>query len=362
MAAEMKSTWVPDVPVPPGDTIREMLEARGIPQSDFALRLGKSEKFVSQLINGKATLSHETALELEKVLGVSSAFWNNAEATYRDLLARQRTKEAAPDQTEWVASFPLKEMERHGWIAREANPAEQAEELLSYFGVSTVQAYRDYWGSEKRLAARMSTAYTPETSAVAAWLRAGERMAEEIRTEPFSESGFRIALGVLRGATRLTPDEWIALMRKECAHAGVAVVLVPDLPKTRCHAVSWWTSRTRAVIQLGLRYKTDDQVWFSFFHEAGHILLDERGRSGISDLDRGPHIETRANRFATDYLIPPAEYDVFVAAGRPSKADVRAFAKRIGISPSIVAGRLRHDGVIPRTWMHDLHVRLDWDR
>ena len=353
--------WKPDVPLAPGETIREILDERSISQVDFATRLGKSEKFVSQLVNGKAPLTHETAIELERVLGVPSSFWNAAEATYRDLLARQHVDVDAGEVTEWVGSFPLKDMAARGWIARESGPAEQAEELLSYFGVSSINAYREYWGSDKRLAARMSTAYTPETPAIAAWLRAGEREAEQIRTEPFSEARFRAVLADLRPATRLSPAEWLPLMQERCAEAGVAVVFVQDLPKTRCYAVSWWAGRSRAIIQLGLRGKTDDQVWFSFFHEAGHLLLDDRGSSGISDLNGDSTAEDRANAFAADSLIPPATYAAFVAeGGRPSRADVVTFAERVGIAPSIVVGRLQRDGVIPHNWMQDLKTRLEW--
>ncbi|MHB8762300.1 MAG: helix-turn-helix domain-containing protein [Coriobacteriia bacterium] len=359
--AELQAGWKPDVPLPPGETIREILEDRAISQADFATRLGKSEKYVSQLVNGKASLSYETAIELERVLGVPASFWNTAEATYRGLLARMRKDAGADELSDWTRSFPLKDMAERGWIARESTAAEQAEELLAFFGVSSVEAYRDYWGADKRLAARMSAAYSPETSAIAAWLRAGERAAEGVRTEPFNEARFRAALTELRAATRLAPSEWIPLVTERCAAAGVAVVFVHDLPTLRCHAVSWWANRSRAIIQLGLRGKTDDQVWFSFFHEAGHLLLDERGSSSINDLAAYGPAEARANAFAGDFLIPAAEYKAFLAAGgRMTKQRVLAFAEQIGVAPGIVVGRLQRDGLVPYNQMQALKTRLEW--
>ncbi|PKQ15170.1 MAG: XRE family transcriptional regulator [Actinobacteria bacterium HGW-Actinobacteria-7] len=361
MATDKRRVWKPEVPIAPGETIREILDERAVSQVDFATRMGKSEKFISQLVNGKAPISHDTAIELERVLGVPSSFWNAAEATYRDLLARQRQEAESAEQAEWARSFPLKDMASHGWITRENTPAEQTEELLAFFGVSSIEAYQDYWGAEKRLAARMSSAYTAETPAIAAWLRAGEREAEQLPTNPYNEAVFRKVLGDLRSATRLAPDEWLPVVAEECASAGVAAVFVRDLPKTRCHAVSWWPSRSRAVIQLGLRYKTDDQLWFSFFHEAGHLLLDDRSRTRISDLNGDELAEARANDFAADHLIPPREYTEFTShGGRPSRADVVAFADRLGIAPSIVVGRLQRDKLIPYTWMNDLKTALEW--
>lgn len=340
--------------------MREILEDRAISQADFAVRLGRSEKFVSQLVNGKAPLSFETAIDLERTLGVPASFWNAAEATYRDLLARARDAAESDELTHWAKTFPLKEMAEQGWIARETSPGEQARGVLEFFGVASIEAYHEYWGSEKRLAARMSTAYTPETRAITAWLRAGEREAEAIKTEPYDDRRLRDALLALRATTRLTPDKWIPRMQELCAGAGVAVVFVHDLPGTRCHAVSWWASKSRAVIQLGLRGRTDDQVWFSFYHEAGHILLDERGRSRITDLNGMGPAEDRANAFAGDFLIPPELYAAFVSRGRPGKADVSTFARQIGIAASIVVGRLQRDGVIPYNWLNDMKTKLAW--
>ncbi|MDP3630098.1 MAG: helix-turn-helix domain-containing protein, partial [Actinomycetota bacterium] len=348
--------WELDIPIPPGETIREILDDRGITQADFAVRLGKSEKFVSQLVNGKASLTHGTAIELERVLGVPSSFWNAAEAQYRDTLARREQDEELAGQAEWAGSFPLKEMAERGWIAQEAGPGD----VLGFFGVSSVEAYGEYWSSPRRLAARMSTAYTASTPAIAAWLRAGEIAAEAVATDPYNEAAFRRVLKDLRPTSRLPVEQWQGALCEACAAVGVAVVFIPDLPKTRCHAVSWWATRSRAVIVLGLRYKTDDQVWFSFYHEAGHLLLDDRRHAQLCAPDADPAAETRADRFAADLLIPPDDYAAFRAAGRPTKATVQAFAESIGIAPGIVVGRLQRDGVIPHKQMNDLKVTLRW--
>ncbi|MDO8949523.1 MAG: helix-turn-helix domain-containing protein [Actinomycetota bacterium] len=356
MAADIRYNWELDIPIPPGETIREILDDRGITQADFAVRLGKSEKFVSQLVNGKASLTHGTAIELERVLGVPSSFWNAAEAQYRDTLARREQDEELAGQAEWAGSFPLKEMAERGWIAQEAGPGD----VLGFFGVSSVEAYGEYWSSPRRLAARMSTAYTASTPAIAAWLRAGEIAAEAVATDPYNEAAFRRVLKDLRPTSRLPVEQWQGALCEACAAVGVAVVFIPDLPKTRCHAVSWWATRSRAVIVLGLRYKTDDQVWFSFYHEAGHLLLDDRRHAQLCAPDADPAAETRADRFAADLLIPPDDYAAFRAAGRPTKATVQAFAESIGIAPGIVVGRLQRDGVIPHKQMNDLKVTLRW--
>jgi HTH-type transcriptional regulator/antitoxin HigA len=354
--------FVSEEPVPPGETIAEILDVRGISQTDFALLLGRSTKNVNQLVSGVAPITHELAIDLERVLDVPAAFWNSAEARYRDLLARRQQKDKLAADAVWAKGFPLKEMADRDWIARESGPAERTEETLCYFGVSSPEAWQDYWGSPRRLAARMTAAYTADIPALTAWLRRGEIEAQDVETEPYDAARFREALVRLRGATVERPAVWQPLLTTECAAAGVAVVFVPELPKIRCHAVSRWLTPDKALIQLCLRYRTDDQMWFSFFHEAAHILKHGKKRLFLDDLAADSPDETEADRFAADSLIPPAEFAVFVAQGKPTRPSVQGFARRIGIAPGIVVGRLQHDGVIEQSWMNDLKVRLEWAR
>ena len=68
------------IAVPPGATIKEQLDDRGMSQKEFAARMGMSEKHISHLINGDVQLTPETAYRLETVLGLSARFWNRLEA------------------------------------------------------------------------------------------------------------------------------------------------------------------------------------------------------------------------------------------------------------------------------------------
>lgn len=82
--------FAPDWVSPPGDTIADVLEDRGWTQAELARRLGYTEKHVSQLINGKAAITEDTASRLERVLGSAAGFWLRREATYRERLERQQ--------------------------------------------------------------------------------------------------------------------------------------------------------------------------------------------------------------------------------------------------------------------------------
>lgn len=154
-------------------------------------------------------------------------------------------------------------------------------------------------------------------------------------------------------------------MVRLCADAGVAVVFVPQLPQTRTCGATRRLNPNKALIQLSLRYKTNDHLWFSFFHEAGHILLHGKRNvfleggsvQGVEEQDK----EEEANKFAADILIPLDELKRFLASGQyRSKAGIVQFAKEIGIAPGIVVGRLQHDGKLPQGHCNELKCRLEW--
>ncbi len=76
------------IATPPGATIREQLEGRGMRKKEFAVRMGMSQKHASRLIKGEVGLSHEVALRLEAVLGIPAEVWKNLEARYQEKAAR----------------------------------------------------------------------------------------------------------------------------------------------------------------------------------------------------------------------------------------------------------------------------------
>ena len=128
-----------------------------------------------------------------------------------------------------------------------------------------------------------------------------------------------------------------------CAAAGVVVVFVPEVKGCRISGAAWWASPSRAVIALSDRYKKDDYFWFTFFHEAAHILLHSKKETFVDDGTDDDTLEDEANRFAANLLIPP-EYEARLHS-LTSDDDVKAFANEIGISSGIVVGRLQHDHV-----------------
>lgn len=344
----------------PGETLRELLEQRGISQADLAERTGRPRKTINEILQGKTAITPETALQLELVLGVPARFWTAREARYREFLARRAEEERLEALGEWVRQFPVREMMKRGWIAEVRGVSEKARALLEFFGVASPEQWLVIQ-ERQAVAFRMSTAFEARATALATWLRMGERVAERRPCGEYDERRFRAALREARDLTRTEPETFQPRLEEVCAEAGVAVVFVPELPGCRTHGATKWLSPRRALLQLSLRYKTEDQLWFSFFHEAAHILLHRKraifleGVNGLQDEE-----EAQADQFASDFLIPPEHFAALAVWDSYSHAEIVAFAQRVGVSPGIVVGRLQHERLIPFTHHNQLKTRLEW--
>jgi HTH-type transcriptional regulator / antitoxin HigA len=82
------------IAIPPGATLAEEIEMRGISQSELARRMSRPVQALNEIIRGKKAITAETALGLEDVLGVSADFWLRLEADYQ--LTRARLARRGP--------------------------------------------------------------------------------------------------------------------------------------------------------------------------------------------------------------------------------------------------------------------------
>lgn len=358
MADEMLNRYEPDEVSPPGETLQETLDALHMSQAELAERMGRPKKTINEIIKGKAVLTAETALQLESVLGVPASFWNSREQIYRQYLARCEESRRLVHSVDWLKRFPISEMLQRQWLRKGTDEISQLRELLRFFGIASPEQWQ---GAYAEALCRKSETSKPEPLSV--WFRAGELIAQKIDCAPFKPEIFRAVLSKARAMT-CASDRFQEPLVRECAAAGVALTFVQELPSSGISGATRWLTPTKALIQLSLRYKKSDQLWFTFFHEAGHILLHGKTKVFLEG-DEGkqdPRFEKEANRFAGDLLIPPHEFLYFVsqAQGSFTASKVCAFAKRIGVAPGIVVGRLQHDKLIGFDELDHLRIRLKW--
>ncbi len=351
-------TFAPDYAIPPGDTLKEVLATKCISQSELACRTGLTEKTISQIVSATTPITYEVAAKFELALGVSARFWNNRESNYRESLVRIEEGKRLEGAIEWLKQIPVKALVERGKMTASKDKAVLVREALKFFGVSDIASWHKCWG-EPCVQFRGGEPQQRRSGYVAAWLRLGELQAESIDVQPYDPAVFRAALIEMRRLTTRNVSEWAAEVAKVSASAGVVVVFTKEIDKAGARGATRWLSKDRAFIQLGQKFETDDRLIFTFFHEAGHVLLHSKKRVFVEfGIHADNNEEIEADKFARDLLIPQGH-----VSGLPflrSRLQIQEFAKQLGIPAGVVVGRLEHDKFLQPAAFANLKRKINW--
>lgn len=334
----------------PGETLEEKLDEMGMGPKEFALRTGKPEKTIIAILKGDSSITPDMAVQFESVTQIPAAFWLNHQRSYDEYLARVKRQDVVNQAISWAQKFPLADMIKKGWLSPAKSIQEKTMALLTFFGFSNHHAWDDYYvKQELKVAFRISLAKTQEPFAISAWLRQGELQANELAANDYSEKKFKEALPALKSIMANHPEGFFKQLQRICLEAGVKVVHTPCINKAPISGATRWLGDT-PLIQLTGRYKRNDSFWFTFFHEAGHILLHgkkdiflEKVEYSDKDLEK----EKEADAFAVKWTLTEEEEAIILDAAPLLDTDIIAFAKQFNTHPAMIVGRLQHKKLLP---------------
>ncbi|VVD60182.1 DNA-binding protein [Pandoraea communis] len=361
-----EADFLPAWAIPPGRTVSDLMESKGISLETLALSINLTKGELQELLQGRAFLTDAIADGLAKTIGASADFWLRREGQYREQAARLDMDVDANDAqyADLLRALPLRQMVEFGWIDLPVDKAGKIRKCLEFFGVPSVAAWRRTYGDYKEAAVFRTTEAHPENApSTIAWLRRGEVVADAMVCNDWNPESFKKQLTKVRALTRLSnPAEFVPLLQKLCAEVGVAVVIAKAPTGCRASGATFFATPNKAVLLLSARYLSDDQFWFSFFHEAGHLVLHYDEKALILEISTGGPTspkEEEANLFASDFLVPKHLQARMPEAAKSVRGIVR-LARDAGISNGIVVGQLQHQGLVRREHFNKLKVRYKW--
>lgn len=361
-----RNEYVPQTVTHPGVTLREKLGELGMSQKEFAVRTGKPEQTIVKVVDGKSALTPDMAVQFESVLGIPATFWLNRQRQYDEAIARLKRSEMLSEAYAWVQRFPLKKMAAFGWLDEGGSREDRVDALLTFFSLASPKAWEDYYLSQKlKVSFRISIAHYGEPYAISAWLRQGELQAAGLQGEAFDKSVFQRVLGEVKQLMAVHPDDFFPRLQALCLNAGVKVVYTPCLPKAPIHGSTRWLHDNTPLIQLSARYKQNDRFWFTFFHEAGHILLHGKKHVSIEYAQEGVEEDAKeieANDFAIRWTFSEEQEQEVLRHGALSEQDIVDFARKFGTHPAMIIGRFQHKKLLPysvgRTFMQPVNLAV----
>jgi len=356
--------YKPDIAILPGVTLEETIGALNMSQKELSERAGLTPKTINEIIKGKNPITPETAIKFERVFGVSARFWNNLELNYQETLARIEAEKRLKIEIKIAERFICyKEMAKLGWVKKTKDKNEKVKILMNYFGVDSLKFVPEIQAT----AFRRSYGSNINKESLAAWLRRGEIQGSKIETENYDKKKVKEIIPEVKKIITTNPDDikdFEKKIIKLCALSGIAVVFVPNLKNTHVNGATKWLNPNKALIQLSFRYKYSDVLWFTFFHELGHIVLHGKKeefiefKPGKTKPEKEKKEEIEANEYARDTLIPKKDYNQFIEKRIFSDKHIIWFAKGIGLSPGIVAGRLAHEKYVKWGEIADLRTKI----
>ena len=333
----------PVAPPTPLEAIKFRREQMGYKQKDLA-ELVRGASRASEIMTGKRGLTTEMIRRLRDEWGIPSDSLLGGKPPEPDPSAPAPGADGAYDPK----NYPMKQMYGRGYFPKYSNDwkshsKDRAGLLQDLYprgsGVRRELALCRQGGGEK-------SKINPH--ALEAWQqRVLVRAAEEKKNLPAydREALDETFLRWLAGLSFLPNGPQQACVALE--DKGIAVVIEPHLDQTHLDGAAMLGTDDRPVIGLTLRHDRLDNFWFTLFHELGHVLKHLSPENPVMldvDIDRKKTgvIETEADRFALDTLIPPGPWSEQVRHLQYA-AEIRAAAKRLCVDPAVIAGRLRRE-------------------
>lgn len=344
------------IAVPPGATIKEQLNDRGLTQKEFALRMELSEKHISKLINGQVALTPDVALKLEMVLGIKMRFWLNLEALYQEAKKKVEDENNLLQDKEILLKFPYNEMVLLNWIPKVKNIMDKIIELRKFFEVASLNLLTKEQEKLIPLCCRQLSKtdknyYLLITLAQKAKLESRNRTLSSINLELLKDN-----ISKLRAMTK--QDNFIIDLQNLLSKCGIAFILLPSLKGSYTHGFTF-LDNNKIILGMTNRGKDSDKFWFSLFHELGHIFYEHISDNKISDKNKD---EKEADLFAEEQLIPQEYLNNFISNNNFKEKSIIEFAKQIDIDPSIVIGRLQKEKILKYNQLNKLKKKYSFDK
>lgn len=336
---------------PPGEFIKEELEARNWSQIDLAEIIGRHPNVINNIIMGKRPINPTLAKAIGDAFGTSAQLWMNLESSYQ-LWHAEDADNLIPRRAKLYQIAPIKEMIRRHWLEVSENIEVLEGRVMQFFEINALDKPINFSHAPRK-------GGTQEiTMSQMAWLFRAKQLAKAVHAKKFSDKSLNSGLKQLKNL--LHDVQGVRCIPQILAESGIRLIILEHLPHTRIDGVAFWLDDKSPVIALSMRYDRIDYFWYTLFHELGHVINRDGLKNDIkidSDLvgdkekilDQKSNAEKQANLFATEFLIKKSDINDFIMRIHPlyGKQKILGFAKRIGVHPGIVVGQLQFKKEIP---------------
>lgn len=361
---EVKKTGIShELVIHPGETLFEVLEERGITQAELATRTNVSPAYVSNVIAGKKGISANFAMGLEYALGVPRSFWLNLQANYESELL-ELNEEGTITEDERNAREELKDVVRYlrqrGMLPVRESKTESILSLRKVLQISNIANLKETIPAGAfRMAAQ--TAVNPHV--LGAWIRLCQLVEDDRAISAKFDKKNTVSLtGELKAIMCHERENLPKALKDVMKKYGIGFSVVKNFRGAPVQGYISQKSNGIYYMALTIRGAFADIFWFSLFHEIGHIVNGDIGKT-LKFIDDGSDDEKEkaANVFAGNMLLSPDTYRLFIQRGDFSIEAIKDYAASQNVMPYMVIGRLQKEHYLDYRAYSRYKLRYKWE-
>lgn len=346
------TTIIPSIATHPGSILLDEIEANEYSQIEFAKLIGFNRSQLNEIIKGKRNINAETALLLEKALGIDADFWLEAQKNYD--LDKARIEEKNKSRLEaieiWnvIKNFiPVSFFKKEKIIS--GDPCLDITTIKSVYKISNLDQLATMSVQSNFARFKKSTKLKTDVVNIMGWVKLVQFTATKKNVVSFNHESKEELITTLKAI--LFENQNVLVKAQKClSDYGIKLIYQEKGDKTPVDGISFWSDGNPA-IGMTLRHKRLDNFAFTLFHELGHVFehLVNNNQAEFIDLNskneddsyKNSNEEKEANHFAQNELINQEDWNQYISNNYKTNLDeaIIPFATKIKTHPSIVRGR-----------------------
>jgi len=349
-----------DFIIHPGETLKEILEDRGMSQRELAIRTGVTESHISSVVNCQKDISVSFAKKLEYALDIDAGFWINLQANYdKELADFEECNNVTEEEIEILKKLKdiIKYLKKIGFVEKGARGSILVIQLRKLLNISSLSRIPEIYQVG---AYRLATAHNVDPYVLFAWLRMCDLIVENQHVErELDIDELKVMIPELKKLMFEDFTEIQSKLKSFLAECGIRFSIVKHFTGAPVQGFIKKNEDGTLNLLMTTRQKFADIFWFTFFHEIGHIIYGDI-EDKLIDYDFAiGEAEDKANKYAANTLIDGSDYEDFVKKGDFSIFSIREFCKKQNIPTFILIGRLQKEGFISYSQFAEEKVKYE---
>ncbi len=333
-----------DLIIHPGETIREIIEDKNMSQDELAIRTNYSAKHISEVLSGKKGISSKFANALEYALGISTEFWINLQGIYdKQIIELEKINEIT--EKEYSVLEQLKEVVSYchkiNILDNISNKSINILKLRKFLNINDLASIPNL--PIQQVAFRGSKCSKVNIYVLYAWQKLCEYFTEKNNVKvDFNKELLKTKYDEIKSTMFLDPNEMVSKLKNIFSECGIVFEVVRHFTGAPVQGFIK-KKNNKVILCMTIRQSFSDIFWFTLFHEISHLLNEDFEDKYIDYSFIESEIENRADNFARNTLIDKNDYENFIAKNVLNIYTIREFAKKQGVLPGIVIGRIQND-------------------